>query len=78
MAPLRAAGPEGTDLNPMSASSGLLHIETAKRGNVSRTQLYRLPFEPLAGLLAPVTVRPWLTATFDFRARDERRSRDVH
>jgi ligand-binding SRPBCC domain-containing protein len=31
--------------------------------------VYRLPFEPLAGLLAPVTVCPWLTAIFDYRAR---------
>jgi ligand-binding SRPBCC domain-containing protein len=31
--------------------------------------VYRLPYEPLAGVLAPVTVRPWLTALFDYRAR---------
>jgi ligand-binding SRPBCC domain-containing protein len=31
--------------------------------------LYRLPYEPLTGLLAPVTVRPWLSAIFDYRAR---------
>jgi len=31
--------------------------------------LYRLPYEPFAGVLAPVTVRPWLTAIFDYRAR---------
>ena len=31
--------------------------------------LYRLPYEPLAGVLAPVTVRPWLGAIFDYRAR---------
>ncbi len=31
--------------------------------------VYRLPYEPFAGLLAPVTVRPWLTAIFDYRAR---------
>ena len=31
--------------------------------------VYRLPYEPLAGLLAPVTVRRWLTAIFDYRAR---------
>jgi hypothetical protein len=31
--------------------------------------VYRLPYEPLAGVLAPVTVRPWLTAIFDYRAR---------
>jgi ligand-binding SRPBCC domain-containing protein len=30
--------------------------------------VYRLPYEPLASLLAPVTVRPWLTAIFDYRA----------
>jgi ligand-binding SRPBCC domain-containing protein len=30
---------------------------------------YRLPFEPLAGLLAPLTVCRWLTAIFDYRAR---------
>jgi ligand-binding SRPBCC domain-containing protein len=29
---------------------------------------YRLLYEPLASLLAPVTVRPWLTAIFDHRA----------
>jgi ligand-binding SRPBCC domain-containing protein len=32
--------------------------------------VYRLPFEPVAGLLAPVTVRPWLKAIFDYRARE--------
>jgi ligand-binding SRPBCC domain-containing protein len=32
--------------------------------------VYRLPYEPLAGLLAPVTVRPWLKAIFDYRARE--------
>jgi ligand-binding SRPBCC domain-containing protein len=31
--------------------------------------VYRLPYEPLAGLLAPMTVRPWLAAIFDYRAR---------
>ena len=31
--------------------------------------VYQLPYEPLAGLLAPVTVRPWLAAIFDYRAR---------
>jgi ligand-binding SRPBCC domain-containing protein len=31
--------------------------------------VYRLPYEPLAGVLAPLTVRPWLTAIFDYRAR---------
>jgi ligand-binding SRPBCC domain-containing protein len=31
--------------------------------------VYRLPCEPLAGLLAPLTVRPWLSAIFDYRAR---------
>jgi ligand-binding SRPBCC domain-containing protein len=30
---------------------------------------YQLPHEPFAGLLAPVTVRPWLSAIFDYRAR---------
>ncbi|HEX6763318.1 MAG TPA: SRPBCC family protein [Gaiellaceae bacterium] len=30
---------------------------------------YRLPCEPFADLVAPVTVRPWLTAIFDYRAR---------
>ena len=30
--------------------------------------LYRLPLEPLAGLLAPVTVDRWLPAIFDYRA----------
>jgi uncharacterized protein len=30
---------------------------------------YRLLCEPFAGLLAPVTVRPWLTAIFDYGAR---------
>jgi len=29
---------------------------------------YRLPYAPLAGLFAPMTVRPWLTAIFDYRA----------
>lgn len=32
--------------------------------------VYRLPCEPLAGVVAPVTVRPWLTAIFDYRARE--------
>ena len=31
--------------------------------------VYRLPYEPLAGLLAPATVRRWLRAIFDYRAR---------
>jgi len=31
--------------------------------------VYRLPYEPLASVLAPVTVRPWLTAIFEYRAR---------
>jgi ligand-binding SRPBCC domain-containing protein len=30
--------------------------------------VYRLPYEPLARLLAPVTVSPLLTAIFDYRA----------
>lgn len=30
--------------------------------------VYRLPYEPIAALLAPVTVRPWLRAIFDYRA----------
>jgi ligand-binding SRPBCC domain-containing protein len=38
---------------------------TAERDHVD----YRLPYEPFAGLLAPVTVRPWLAAIFDYRAR---------
>jgi ligand-binding SRPBCC domain-containing protein len=38
--------------------------------------VYRLPYEPLAGLLAPVTVRPWLASIFDYRAcRTEARLR---
>jgi ligand-binding SRPBCC domain-containing protein len=31
--------------------------------------VYRLPYEPFTRVLAPVTVRPWLTAIFDYRAR---------
>jgi ligand-binding SRPBCC domain-containing protein len=31
--------------------------------------LYRLPYEPLASVVAPLTVRPWLAAIFDYRAR---------
>ena len=31
--------------------------------------VYRLPFEPLGSAVAPVTVRPWLAAIFDYRAR---------
>jgi ligand-binding SRPBCC domain-containing protein len=31
--------------------------------------LYRLPYEPVVGVLAPLTVRPWLRAIFDYRAR---------
>ena len=30
--------------------------------------VYRLPYEPLAGLFAPVTVQRWLAAIFDYRA----------
>lgn len=30
--------------------------------------VYRLPYEPLAGLFAPVTVHRWLAAIFDYRA----------
>ena len=30
--------------------------------------VYRLPYEPLAGLAAPVTVARWLRAIFDYRA----------
>lgn len=30
---------------------------------------FRLPYEPLASLFAPVTVSPWLTAIFDYRAQ---------
>ena len=30
---------------------------------------YRLPYEPVAGLLAPMTVRHWLSGIFDYRAR---------
>jgi ligand-binding SRPBCC domain-containing protein len=37
---------------------------------ISDRVVYRLPLEPLAGLLAPVTVRPWLTAIFDYRERE--------
>jgi ligand-binding SRPBCC domain-containing protein len=32
--------------------------------------VYRLRYEPLAGLLAPVTARPWLTAIFDYRVQE--------
>lgn len=35
--------------------------------------LYRLPYEPLSGLLAAVTVRPWLDAIFDYRETATRR-----
>jgi ligand-binding SRPBCC domain-containing protein len=31
--------------------------------------VYRLPYEPLASLVAPWTVRPWLSAIFDYRAQ---------
>jgi len=31
--------------------------------------VHRLPFEPVASLLAPVTVERWLAAIFDYRAR---------
>jgi ligand-binding SRPBCC domain-containing protein len=31
--------------------------------------VYRLPFEPVAGLVAPLTVGRWLKAIFDYRAR---------
>jgi ligand-binding SRPBCC domain-containing protein len=31
--------------------------------------VYRLPYEPFAGLVAPLTVRPWLAAIFEYRAR---------
>jgi ligand-binding SRPBCC domain-containing protein len=45
-------------------------IQPAAGGTEIRDRvLYRLPYEPFAGLLAPLTVRPWLTAIFDYRAR---------
>ena len=31
--------------------------------------VYRFPYEPLTGLFAPITVQPWLTEIFDYRAR---------
>lgn len=31
--------------------------------------VYRLPYEPLAGVLSPITVGPWLRAIFDYRAQ---------
>ena len=31
--------------------------------------VYRLPYEPVAGVLAPVSVGPWLRAIFEYRAR---------
>ena len=31
--------------------------------------VYRLPYEPLAGFFAPITVERWLTEIFDYRAR---------
>lgn len=31
--------------------------------------VYRLPYEPLGSAVAPLTVRPWLAAIFDYRAR---------
>ena len=31
--------------------------------------VYRLPYEPLGGVVASVPVRWWLTAIFDYRAR---------
>jgi ligand-binding SRPBCC domain-containing protein len=37
---------------------------------ISDRVVYRLPLEPLAGLLAPVTVAPWLTAIFVYRERE--------
>ena len=36
--------------------------------------VYRLPYEPLASLIAPATVRPWLAAIFDYRARQTKAS----
>ncbi len=38
--------------------------------------VYRLPYEPLAGLFAPITVQPWLTEIFDYRARQTAGSPD--
>jgi hypothetical protein len=34
--------------------------------------VYRLPFEPLAGVLAPLTVGRWPAANFDDRAEQTR------
>jgi ligand-binding SRPBCC domain-containing protein len=31
--------------------------------------VYRLPYEPLAGVVAPITTSRWLRAIFDYRAR---------
>ena len=36
---------------------------------ISDHVVYRLPYEPITGVLAPITVRPWLSAIFDYRAR---------
>lgn len=36
---------------------------------ISDHVVYRLPYEPLAGVVAPATVHPWLAAIFDYRAR---------
>jgi len=45
-------------------------LSTVAGGTEIRDRVvYRLPYEPVAGLLAPLTVRPWLRAIFDYRAR---------
>ena len=35
----------------------------------ARTRRIGLPYEPLTGLFAPITVQQWLTEIFDYRAR---------
>jgi ligand-binding SRPBCC domain-containing protein len=48
-----------------------VHRLTPVRGGteISDRVVYRLPYEPFASLIAPLTVSRWLDAIFDYRAK---------
>jgi hypothetical protein len=55
---------------PHSRSEHTHRLEPVDGGTeISDRVVHRLPYEPMTGALAPVTVRPWLSAIFDYRAR---------
>jgi ligand-binding SRPBCC domain-containing protein len=62
-----------TDVQLMGPYCRLEHTDPLRRVDggteIYDQVVYRLPYEPLAGVVAPVTVRPWLAAIFDYRAR---------